>query len=27
MESKLALRDEADEEGGLQTTLELGEDE
>jgi segregation and condensation protein B len=27
MESKLALRDEADEEGGLQTILELGEDE
>lgn len=27
MESKLALRDEADEEGGQQTTLELGEDE
>ena len=27
MESKLALRDETDEEGGMQTTLELGEDE
>jgi len=27
MESKLALRDETDTEGGTQTTLELGEDE
>jgi len=27
MESKLALRDETDEEGGVQTTLDIGEDE
>ena len=27
MESKLALRDQADEDGSMQTTLELGEDE
>lgn len=27
MESKLALRDETDEEGGVQTTLDVGEDE
>jgi len=27
MESKLALRDEVDEEGGIQTTLAIGEDE
>ena len=27
MESKLALRDETDEEGGVQTTLAIGEDE
>ena len=27
MESKLALRDRADEDGSMQTTLELGEDE
>ena len=26
MESKLALRDETDEEGGVQTTLDIGED-
>jgi segregation and condensation protein B len=27
MEGKLALRDQAEEDGGMQTTLELGEDE
>jgi hypothetical protein len=27
MESKLALRDEIDEEGGIQTTLDVTEDE
>ena len=27
MESKLALRDETDDEGGVQTTLDIGEDE
>ena len=27
MESKLALREETDEEGGVQTTLDIGEDE
>ena len=27
MESKLALRDETDEEGGVQTTLDIGDDE
>ena len=27
MEGKLALRDEVDDEGGTQTTLDLGEDE
>ena len=27
MVSKLALRDETDEEGGVQTTLDIGEDE
>jgi hypothetical protein len=27
MESKLALRDESDAEGGMQTTLEISEDE
>tara|TARA_B100000700_G_scaffold298083_1_gene363611 strand:- start:7333 stop:7941 length:609 start_codon:yes stop_codon:yes gene_type:complete len=27
MESKLALRDESEEEGGVQTTLDIGEDE